>query len=145
MDLANALSISASGLDAQRLRMNVIASNLANVNSTRTPAGGPYRRRDVVFSSTPPNGTFRDLITQEMEGDLSGVKVTSVIEDMTPFKKVFDPSHPDADPSGYLLLPNVNVMEEMINMISSSRSYEANITALNTTKNMAQKALEIGR
>lgn len=145
MDLGNALSISASGLDAQRLRMNVIASNLANINSTRTPLGGPYRRKDVFFSSAPTNRTFKDLITQEMEGDLPGVNVTSIVEDMRPFKKVYDPTHPDADQNGYLLLPNVNIMEEMINMISSSRSYEANITALNTTKNMALKALEIGR
>lgn len=145
MDLGAALSISASGLDAQRLRMNVIASNLANINSTRTPLGGPYRRRDVVFASAPLNKGFKDLIREEIEGDPPGVDMASIIEDMRPFKKVYDPAHPDADQEGYLLLPNVNTMEEMVNMISASRSYEANITALNATKNMALKALEIGR
>jgi len=145
MELGNALSISASGLDAQRIRMNVIASNLANISSTRTPSGGPYRKRDVVFSSAPPDGTFKGIFSLEMGEDGSGVDVVSIVEDMRPFKKVFDPTHPDADETGYLQLPNVNTMEEMVNMISASRSYEANITALNTTKNMALKALEIGR
>ena len=143
MDLGKIFEISGSGLDAQRIRMNVIASNLANAQSTSTPEGGPYRRKDVVFtaSATPFGEMFQDTLNA---GD-QGVEVSEIIEDQRPFKTVFDPQHPDADSEGYVQFPNVNLLEEMVNMMSASRSYEANVTALNTTKSMVAKALEIGR
>jgi flagellar basal-body rod protein FlgC len=145
MDLDAAFMISASGLDAQKERLNVISSNLANVDSTRTPEGGPYRRRDVVFSSVPAGHSFGDTFSSLASSSEMGVEVSDVISDTRPFKQVYNPQHPDADASGYVLYPNVNPMEEMVNMISASRSYEANVTAFNATKNMALKALEIGK
>ncbi|MBI5755580.1 MAG: flagellar basal body rod protein FlgC [Nitrospirae bacterium] len=136
MDIEKILSISSSGLEAQRVRMNIIASNLANVQSTRTPEGGPYRRKDVVFA---------EVLDNMLEKGASGVKVSGVVEDRRPFQVVYDPQHPDANDEGYVQLPNVNLLEEMVNMMSASRSYEANVTAINAAKGMAQKALEIGR
>ncbi len=136
MDIGKIFSISASGLEAQRIRMNIIASNLANAQSTHTPDGGPYRRKDVVFS---------EVLDNAMENNASAVEVREIVEDRRPFQVVFDPQHPDANEEGYVQLPNVNLLEEMVNMISASRSYEANVTAVNSAKTMAQKALEIGR
>jgi len=136
MDIEKILTISASGLEAQRLRMNIIAGNLANAQSTHSPEGGPYRRKDVVFSE----------ILDSMTGEGSGeVQVSGIIEDQRPFQLVYDPQHPDANAEGYVQLPNVNLLEEMVNMMSASRSYEANVTAINSAKSMAHKALEIGR
>jgi flagellar basal-body rod protein FlgC len=136
MDIEKILTISASGLEAQRLRMNIIAGNLANAQSTHSPEGGPYRRKDVVFSE----------ILNSMTGEGSGeVEVSGIIEDQRPFQLVYDPQHPDANAEGYVQLPNVNLLEEMVNMMSASRSYEANVTAINSAKSMAHKALEIGR
>lgn len=145
MSLDQAFAISASGLDAQRARLAVISSNLANVQSTRTPEGGPYRRRDVVFSAAPVGERFDAALSQHLEDAERGVEVSAVVVDPRPFKTLFDPSHPDADADGYVRYPNVNPMEEMVNMMSALRSYEANVTALNATKTMAIKALEIGR
>jgi len=144
MNIEKLFSIPASGLDAQRERLNVIASNLANVDSTRTTEGGPYRRRDVVFSAVPIEGPFETLLNQSMNAP-KGVDVSQITGDPRPFKSVFQPSHPDADAEGYVLYPNINAMEEMVNMISALRSYEANVTVLNSAKSMAAKALEIGR
>ncbi len=149
MDISDSLAISASALDAQRRRLNVIASNLANAQSTRTPDGGPYRRRDVVFRSAPVASPFHHALrvtAAKHEGKpLEGVRVVRVIEDRKPGQTVYDPKHPDADAGGYVHLPNVNVMEEMVNMISASRAYEANVQAINATKAMWVRALEIGR
>lgn len=144
MNISQAFAIPASGLDAQRERLNIISSNLANVNSTQTPEGGPYRRRDVVFSATPLEGSFENLLKQG-SNTLKQVKVSQIVYDQRPFKEVFEPSHPDANAEGYVLYPNVNAMEEMVNMISALRSYEANVTMLDSVKSMALKALEIGR
>jgi len=144
MNISQAFSIPASGLDAQRERLNIISSNLANVDSTQTPEGGPYRRRDVVFQSDALDGGFKSALKQEMNM-LKQVKVSEIVYDQRPFKEVFEPSHPDANAEGYVLYPNVNAMEEMVNMISALRSYEANVTMLNSIKSMALKALEIGR
>jgi len=116
--------------------MNIIASNLANAQSTHTPEGGPYRRKDVVFS---------EVLDNAIEKNASAVEVREIVEDRRPFQVVFDPQHPDANEEGYVQLPNVNLLEEMVNMMSASRSYEANVTAVNSAKAMAQKALEIGR
>ncbi len=143
--MADLFSISASGMEAQRYRMNVIASNLANAETTRGEFGGPYRRKDVLFSSRPASdfsGYFRASMQDQ---NSSMVKVTGVVEDTRPLKRAYEPGHPDADTNGYVAYPNVNVVEEVVNMISASRSYEANVTAFRATREMAVKALEIGQ
>lgn len=142
MDIESMLAVSASALNAEKLRMNVIAGNLANINSTRTPEGGPYRRKDVIFSSSPV-GTFKAALANAQE-QVSGVRVEKIITDPRPFKSIYNPGHPDAGSDGYVLMPNVNLIEEMVNMMSASRAYEANINALQTTKGMLQRALDIG-
>jgi len=145
MRFLSTVDISASGMTAQRLRMDVIANNLANVNTTRTPQGGPYRRQVVVFESrTPGNGGFRDLLNAYTGGE-AGVRVKAIREDTSPFKRVYDAGNPDADQEGYVNLPNVNVVSEMVDMISATRAYEANVSVIEATKSMAMKALEIGR
>jgi flagellar basal-body rod protein FlgC len=145
MNFLDALHVSSSGLTAQRIRMNVISSNLANVHTTRTPGGGPYRRKDVVFASQPGDQSFQNILGSRMPGGLSGVKVTGITSDPRPPLMKYDPRHPDADEKGFVALPNINMVEEMVNMISATRSYEANVAAVNATKSMAMKALEIGR
>ena len=149
MDLTDSLAVSVSALDAQRHRLNVIASNLANAQSTKTSTGGPYRRRDVVFQAAPVSSAFQKAFTQVSKGSgrpaLDGVKVARVIEDQKPGQTVYDPHHPDADKKGFVTMPNVNVMEEMVNMIGASRAYEANVQAVNATRTMWNRALEIGR
>jgi flagellar basal-body rod protein FlgC len=147
------MNISATGLTAQRLRMDVISENIANVNTTRTLHGGPYRRKTVLFSEiqeTPFGSLLRDTVDGEVgtrrRAPLGmGVRVSSVVQDFGPGPMVYDPAHPDANAEGYVQMPNVNIVEEMVNMISASRSYEANITAINTSKAMMQRTLEIGR
>jgi flagellar basal-body rod protein FlgC len=145
MDLYDALHTSSTGLAAQRLRMNLISANLANVNTTRTPEGGPYRRKEVVFEARSRAKSFRDVLQSRQHRQPADVQASRIIEDQrTPIVK-FAPHHPDADEKGYVALPHINVMEEMVNMISATRSYEANITAVRAAKDMALKALEIGR
>jgi flagellar basal-body rod protein FlgC len=144
MNFLNALRTSSTGLSAQRLRMNLIASNLANVNTTRTSEGGPYRRKDVIFAAESSAVSFNDVMRSQMGSGLSGVKVQGVINDPRPPVMKYDPTHPDANKDGYVALPNVNIVEEMVNMISATRSYEANVAAIKATKSMALKALEIG-
>ena len=144
MNFLDSLSISSTGLSAQRLRMNLISSNLANANTSRTENGEPYRRKDVVFEAARADA-FRSILDAELEGDAKGVIVAGIVEDRKPFVEKYDPGHPDADENGYIRLPNVNVVEEMVNMISASRSFEANATAVRTTKDMAGTALDIGR
>ncbi|MFO7600274.1 MAG: flagellar basal body rod protein FlgC [Candidatus Desulfacyla sp.] len=145
MNYLNAFRISASGMTAQRLRMDIATSNLANINTTRTREGGPYRRKDVVFESQPVPGSFKNALQSSMPGKLAGVKVSEIIEDPRPPISKHDPQHPDADEKGYIQVPRINLMEEMVNMMSATRSYEANVTAIKATKDMALKALEIGR
>lgn len=144
MAIFSSFDISASGLTAQRLRSDTIMQNLANMNTTRTSDGGPYRRRTVVFQERQSTSFSNILMTASgMAGN--GVKVTKVIEDtQTPMNMVYDPSHPDADENGYVTYPNVNPVTEMTNLIDASRAYEANITAFDGAKTMALKALEIG-
>ena len=145
MSFLDALNTSASGLSAQRLRMNLISSNLANSNTTRTAEGGPYKRKDAVFSANPQQPSFKDALSQRLEPQNIEVQVTEIRDDpRAPITK-FDPGHPDADEQGYITLPNINVVEEMVNMISASRGYEANVTAIRATKEMAADAMEIGR
>ena len=145
MNFFDALHTSASGLGAQRLRMNLISSNLANVNTTRTEAGGPYQRKEAVFAAVPEGGSFQSILDARMTAENTEVKVVGVIEDQRPPLKNYEPGHPDADADGYVSKPNINVVEEMVNMISATRSYEANVSAVKATRAMALKALEIGR
>ena len=145
MNFLDALQTSSSGLTAQRTRMNVISSNLANMNTTRTPEGGPYKRKDVVFAACPLRQSFQDTLKRQIRGTLSKVDVTGIVEDKRPPQLKYDPQHPDADEKGYVAMPNVNLIEEMVNMISATRSYEAGVTAIKATRDMALKALEIGR
>jgi flagellar basal-body rod protein FlgC len=144
MDTTTAFAISASGLRAQRLRMDVIAANLANAQSTRTPAGGPYRRRDVVLEATPQGESFDDLLAPA-GAESAAVRVARVVEDQRPPQLIFDPGHPDADANGYVAMPNVNVVSEMVDMMAATRAYEANVAALNATKRVLEAALEIGK
>lgn len=140
MNFLKSLEISSSGLYAQRKRMDVIASNLANIETTRTEKGGPYRRKMVVMSSEPVQD-FEEVLTSKAEG----VKIDDIVEDDSPFTTVFDPGHPHADEQGYVLRPNVDLIVEITNMLLAKRIFEANITAIKSTKEMALKALEIGR
>lgn len=145
MSVFKALRISASGLTAERLRMDTIANNLANANTTRSAEGGPYRRQVPVFAP---------ILDQSMHGVASpmpstshgqGVRVVGVVSDPSPPRLVYDPQHPDANADGYVEMPNVHVVREMVDLITATRAYEANIAALNSAKAMAQRALEIGR
>ncbi len=143
MQIFNTFKISASGLTGEKLRMDTIASNIANATTTRTEEGGPYRRKIAVFRENLEKEINRSSKRSEIVS--KGVKVDSIIEDDTPFKLAYDPTHPDANEEGYVEMPNVNIMNEMVDMIAATRAYEANVTALNATKAMFLKALEIGR
>ncbi len=141
MGFDQALDISVSAIEAQRRTMELISSNLANVNTTRTIFGGPYRRKVAVLSEKPIS--FYDEL-QRAESKLSGgVEVVDVVEDQTPFPKVYNPGHPDADAQGFVTMPNVNLSEEMVDLIFTSKLYEANITAFNATKKMMQDTLQL--
>ncbi|NLX71472.1 MAG: flagellar basal body rod protein FlgC [Clostridiales bacterium] len=141
-----AFDISASALTMQKLRMDVIAQNIANAQTTRTETGQPYRRKVVVVKEDEFTKPFSQYLAESgVKFSGSGVKVTRVQADPTPFKRIYDPGHPDADEEGYVLMPNVDTVREMVDMISATRSYEANVTAFNASKNLAMKALEIGR
>lgn len=133
MDLFTAMDISASGMRAQRTRMNIVSSNIANAHTTRSDNGGPYQRRDVVFREN------------SFENQLSSVEVEQITSDPTPGQRIYDPSNPDADKEGYVTMPNVNIMEEMVNMIAATQAFEANTIAVKAEKDMAMKALAIGR
>jgi len=147
MGYFSSLDVGASALTAQRLRMDTISQNIANVNTTRTENGGPYRRKAVIFEEKSPNMPFSDYLSNNSKEKFvgNGVRVARIVEDQTPFKRMYEPGHPEADEDGYVLLPNVDVITEMVNMISATRAYEANVTSINTTKAMAMKAIEIGR
>ncbi|MBC7528205.1 MAG: flagellar basal body rod protein FlgC [Chthonomonadaceae bacterium] len=151
MSFSHSLMVSASGLTAERLRLDTISNNIANVNTTRTPQGGPYRRQQAIFASRSGNEGFAAFLSEARGGNArrqigNGVEVTGVVPDMSrDFKVVHDPSHPDADANGNVKLPNVEPVTEMVDMMSSSRAYEAGVTAINAAKQMEQKALEIGR
>ncbi len=144
-DFLTGMRISSSGMTAQRMRMNTISSNIANINTTRSPEGGPYRRKDVVVEAMPDARSFGEILTSQPDRDLARVQVTDVISDRKAPLMKFEPNHPDANEEGYVAYPNINLMEEMANMITATRAYEANISAMNATKDMALQALEIGR
>jgi flagellar basal-body rod protein FlgC len=148
----SALETSASALSAERLRMDVISNNIANANTTRAPEGGPYRRQMVVLGTRP---SFAAALNQAAGGEASsadpadqvgqGVRVVQIVQDQRPFKLKYDPTNPDADANGYVQLPNVETVTEMVDLISASRAYEANVTAMNAFKSMVSTALQIGR
>ncbi|MGE5652635.1 MAG: flagellar basal body rod protein FlgC [Bacillota bacterium] len=146
MSLFRSLITGASGLTAQRLRMDVISNNLANINTTRTENGEAYRRQVVLFAERQP---ALEEAMQSADGSPMrvgrGVRVTAIAPDQSDFRRVYEPGHPDADQDGYVNYPNVNPVTEMVDMISASRAYEANVTVVNAAKSMAAKALEIGR
>jgi len=141
MNFLKSLETSASGLYAQRKRMDIIASNLANIETTRTEKGGPYRRKMVVMGTKEIDQDFDKMFNSGVKG----VQIEDVVEDQTPFKKVYNPSHPDADSNGYLYKPNVDLIVETTNMLMARRAFEANIAAIKATRQMIIKALEIGR
>jgi flagellar basal-body rod protein FlgC len=145
-----------AGMSAQRTRMSVVAGNLANAETTRTPEGGPYRRRNVFFRATPVQNDFPSLLQaqasmplqlhqRDPQADLNSVEVVTVQASTRAPRKVYDPQHPDADAEGYVSYPDINAMEEMTDLLSATRSYEANLTTFNTTKALVQKLLEMGR
>lgn len=146
MDFFSAMNISSSALSAERTRMNLISSNLANANTTKTPEGGPYKRKDAVFSATAPQqSAFSRTLDGATAQQVREVQVSQIIEDKNPPKMQFDPNHPDADTQGFVAMPNVSVIEEMADMINATRVYEANVTAVQAAKNMALKTLEISK
>ena len=145
MDFFSSMRVSASGLDAQMKRMNTISSNIANAETARGVDGGPYRRKDPVLAAQTDRETFGEVLENQLDEDVQGVQVVEIHEDTRPPRMVYNPSHPMANAEGYVAMPNVNPVEEMANMISAQRSYEANVTSMNAAKAMAQKALEIGR
>lgn len=145
MDFFSAMRVSASGLEAQTRRMNTISSNIANAETTQTEEGGPYKRKDPVFTAVTDKESFGEILNNQLDQQVQGVVVEDIHEDTAPPRLVYNPSHPDANDEGYVAMPNVNTVEEMANMISAQRSYEANVTAMNAAKSMAMKGLEIGK
>jgi len=145
MDLIKCMDIAASGMTSQRTRLNIITMNLANANTTKTPEGTPYRRKTAIFRTVPINNTFEERLQNTLDKKIYGVEVKKIVPVDTDFKKIYDPTHPDADKMGYVSLPNVNLVEEMVNMLDANRAYEANASAIRAAKDMATKALEIGR
>ncbi|MBF0123836.1 MAG: flagellar basal body rod protein FlgC [Magnetococcales bacterium] len=141
MDFLTSFRVTESALEAQRLRLNTIAENLANAQTTRTSEGGPYKRRDPIFMARP----FDSFMDAEMAAGATGVAVDRIVVDQNQPRMQYDPTHPDAGADGMVAMPNVDAMTEMVNMMSASRSYEANVSVLNAAKSMALKALEIGR
>ena len=147
MDLFKIFSISGSGMAAQRSRMTVVAGNLANIETSRTPEGGPYKRRDVIFRSAPAAGEFADQLADLADGYevVQGVGVVGVKQSSRPPRLLFDPNHPDANADGYVALPDINPMEEMVDMMSAVRSYEANLSTYNITKSLIRRILDMAR
>ena len=141
MDFLSALRVSGSGLSVERTRVNLAASNLANAESTRGPDGKPYQRLDPVLEAVP----FDSELSAARPGDLQGVRVAQIQKDEGPGRRVYSPSHPDAGPDGYVTLPNVNPIHEVVNLMSAQKAYDANATSIETIKTMAQRALDIAR
>jgi len=142
MDFITALNVSASGMDVQRTRMKIIANNLANIETTRTPGGGPYRRQMVVMSSRGPDSPFARMLDGT---EARMARIEDIVEDQQPFRQEYNPSHPDADEAGYVLKPNVDLVVENTNLLMATRAFEANLAAIKTTREMVVKSLEIGR
>lgn len=145
MDFMTAFDISASGLSADRTRINTISMNLANAKTTRTAQGGPYRRRSVVQQATEVDDPFSIHMRSALDREVQGVRVSAVTMDNRPFKRVYEPGNPDANAEGYVMYPDINVVEEMANLMSAQRNYEGNVTTVDAVKGMFIKALDIGR
>ncbi|MCL1889705.1 MAG: flagellar basal body rod protein FlgC [Desulfovibrionaceae bacterium] len=145
MDFMTALDISATALTAERTNMNIISMNLANVKTTRTVEGGPYRRKTTVMAAIPVDDSFSKHMRSALDRELRGVRVMHVAQDRRPLKLVYEPGHPDANAEGYVAYPDINVVEEMASMMTAQRGYEASVTSVDTIKGMYNKALEIGR
>lgn len=151
MGIFGMINTSASGLTAERMRMDVIADNIANVNTTETENGTPYRRKTVVFQERKttefrvPMDMSKEMSSSEEPSTGGGVRVTGIEEDQSPFKYLYDPGHPNANAQGYVAMPNVNIVSEMTDMITATRAYEANVTVINSAKGMATAALNIGK
>ena len=146
MNFLGAMETSSSGMAAQSFLMNIISSNIAKSQTTRTPEGGPYRRREVIFGALPPPRTFEEVLRSQVKPDEPlHAKVLGVAVDERPPILKYDPFHPDANEEGYVAMPNIDPMEEMVNLMLATRSYQANVAAFNATKSMALRALEIGR
>lgn len=147
MKVFASMAVSASALSAEKMRIDNISQNVANINTTRTPEGGPYQRRRVVFSEMLQESQLNRFVRLPSRGgnNGAGVQVSAVIRDEAPARIVHDPSHPDADEDGYVAMPNIDVVNEMVDLITASRAYETNVQVLNVTKSLAMKALEIGR
>ncbi|HLX45785.1 MAG TPA: flagellar basal body rod protein FlgC [Bryobacteraceae bacterium] len=145
MSLLSALSVSASGMSAQRARTELLVENLANSDTTRTPEGGPYRRKDAVFTSDPQATQFSSMFENEMNSGAVGVRVADVITDTREPEKRYMPGHPDADKDGYVAVPRMNPAEDMVDLLGASRSYQANVSAISAVKDMIQKSLELFR
>jgi flagellar basal-body rod protein FlgC len=143
MSLLSALSVSASGLTAQRTRAELLVENMANAETTRTPEGGPYRRKDAIFSSAPQSSPFSAEFQREMGSFSNGVEVADIYEDQRDPEKRFLPGHPDADPAGYVAFPRMNPAEDMADLISTSRGYHANVSAMSAVKDMIQKSIDL--
>lgn len=143
MSFFGAIDTAASGMTAERLRLDVISNNIANVNTTRTVEGGPYKRQFVVFEPRLGDGSFSRMMNRQLQ--LNGVKVTGIKKDDSPPRMIYEPGHPDADADGYVKMPNINIITEMVDMMTASRAYEANVAAVNVAKSMMLKALEIGK
>lgn len=144
MDFLTAMKISGSALKSERTRINIASMNLANANTTRTIEGGPYRAKSVIFGAKPVTGTFQQTY-DAVDDKLRQVEVVEVVEDKVPFKEIYDPSHPDADSNGIVKMPNVNTAEQMVDLMSARRDFDANVTAMDTIKAMALRSLEISR
>jgi flagellar basal-body rod protein FlgC len=145
MSLLSALSVSASGMSAQRARTELLVENLANSDTTRTPEGGPYRRKDAVFTSEPMENQFSSMFESEMNSGAVGVRVADVVTDTREPEKRYLPGHPDADKDGYVAMPRMNPAEDMVDLMGASRSYQANVSAISAVKDMIQKSLELFR
>ena len=145
MDFMTALDIGASGLAAERTNINIISMNLANVKTTRTPEGGPYQRKSVLLNSVEVDQPFSAHMQSAVDKELRGVRVMHIATDTRPFKLVFEPGHPDADEQGMVKYPDINMVEEMANLMTAQRGYEANVSTIDAVKSMYNKALEIGR
>jgi len=147
MSFLNSLNASVSGMTAQRQRINTISENIANAQTTRTPEGGPYRRREVVMAAVANDRTFEEELRAQdrSPSTTTEVKVVGITQDSRPRILRYEPGHPDANEEGYVAMPNINVMEEMVNMMMASRAYEANTAAFNASKKMAEAALDLGR
>jgi flagellar basal-body rod protein FlgC len=144
MNLFSAMEITASGLGAERVRINALSSNLANARTTQTPQGGPYRRLDPVFRSVPVATRMQEMSADPDAWNSYLVEASEMRQDDSPPQRIYDPNHPDADTDGFISLPNVNVVEEMVNLITASRAYEAGVTVMQSIKGMARSAINIG-